>query len=62
MVLKRLVSTGATLLIVAGIAHAVHVGRADDVEPYLWLGSLVSADTGGAHGGAGWQVRPADTG
>lgn len=40
MILERLVSVGAILLIVLSIAHAVHVGRSDDVEPYLWLGSL----------------------
>lgn len=40
MILERLVSAGAILLIVLSIAHAVHVGRSDDVEPYLWLGSL----------------------
>jgi len=40
MILKRFVSAGAILLIILSIAHAVHVGRSDDVEPYLWLGSL----------------------
>ena len=40
MILERLVSAGAILLIVLSIAHAVHVGRSDDVERYLWLGSL----------------------
>ncbi len=38
--MKRAASIGAVLLIGLGILHAVHVGRADDVEPYLWAGSL----------------------
>ncbi|MDH3581093.1 MAG: hypothetical protein OEM91_10775 [Hyphomicrobiales bacterium] len=38
--MKRLVSLGALLLIALGILHAINVGRADDVEPYLWGASL----------------------
>ena len=38
--LRRLVGLGAVLLIVLGVAHAVHVGRSDDVEPYLWAASI----------------------
>ena len=36
----RLVGFGAILLIVLGVLHAFHVGRSDDVEPYLWVGSV----------------------
>ena len=39
--LRTLVLIGAALLILMGIAHAVHVGRADDVEPYLWGASVI---------------------
>ena len=39
--LRTSVIIGSYLLIVMGIAHAVHVGRADDVEPYLWGASLI---------------------
>lgn len=39
MRLKRIVLTGAILLIALGILHAVHVGGSDDVEPYLWIAS-----------------------
>ena len=37
--LEKLVNIGAALLIALGIAHAVHVGRGADVEPYLWAAS-----------------------
>ena len=40
MTMKRTVLLGAILLIVLGIWHAVHVGRSDDVEPYLWIASV----------------------
>ena len=40
MALRNIVFIGGVLLIALGIWHGVHVGRADDVEPYLWLGSL----------------------
>ena len=40
MKLKRLVLLGAFGLIALGVLHAVHVGRSDDVEPYLWVASL----------------------
>jgi hypothetical protein len=40
MTLQRLVFLGAIGLIVLGVLHAVHVGRSDDVEPYLWGASL----------------------
>ncbi len=38
--MKRTVTAGALLLIVLGILHAVHVGRSDDVEYYLFAVSL----------------------
>lgn len=38
--MQRIVTSGAGLLIVLGVLHAVHVGRASDVEPYLWAVSL----------------------
>ena len=34
--LRTLLNVGAVFLILLGIAHAVHVGRSSDVEPYLW--------------------------
>ena len=37
---EKFVNAGAWLLIPLGLAHAVHVGRSADVEPYLWGGSL----------------------
>ncbi len=37
---EKFVNAGAWLLILFGLAHAVHVGRSADVEPYLWIGSL----------------------
>ena len=40
MTLKRVVLIGSILLIVLGLLHAIHVGRSDDVEPYLWAGSI----------------------
>ena len=40
MTLQRTVLVGAILLITLGVSHAVHVGRSDDVEPYLWVASL----------------------
>ena len=40
MTLPRTVLVGAILLIVLGVSHGVHVGRSDDVEPYLWVASL----------------------
>ena len=42
---------GSALLIAMGIAHAIHVGRADDVEPYLWGASLILVSAGPAHVG-----------
>jgi len=39
-VFEKFVNTGAWLLVLFGLAHAVHVGRSADVEPYLWGGSL----------------------
>jgi len=39
-VFEKFVNTGAWLLVLFGLAHAVHVGRSADVEPYLWSGSL----------------------
>ena len=38
--MNKFVGLGASLLIVLGILHAIHVGRSDDVEPYLWAASL----------------------
>ena len=38
--MRKIISVGAVLLIIMGIWHASHVGRADDVEPYLWVASL----------------------
>ena len=38
--MNKVVSLGAALLIILGILHAIHVGRSDDVEPYLWVASL----------------------
>ena len=38
--MNKVVGIGASLLIVLGILHAIHVGRSDDVEPYLWAASL----------------------
>ncbi len=38
--MRKVISVGAVLLIIMGIWHAIHVGRADDVEPYLWVASL----------------------
>ena len=38
--LRRFVFLGAIFLIALGVMHAIHVGRADDVEPYLWAASL----------------------
>ena len=38
--MKRVTVVGSILLIVLGMLHAVHVGRAADVEPYLWGASL----------------------
>ena len=38
--MQKLVGLGAALLIILGLLHAVHVGRSDDVEPYLWAVSL----------------------
>ena len=38
--MAKIVGFGAVLLIVLGFLHAVHVGRSDDVEPYLWAVSL----------------------
>ena len=40
MTLERSVVLGAILLIVLGVLHAVHVGRSEDVEPYLWVASM----------------------
>ena len=40
MTLKNIVLGGAFVLIVLGVWHAVHVGRASDVEPYLWVVSV----------------------
>lgn len=40
MTLKRMVLLGALMLIALGILHALHVGRSDDVEPYIWIASL----------------------
>jgi intracellular septation protein A len=45
--MKTIVSIGAVLLIIMGVWHAVHVGRADDVEPYLWVASLFLLVQGG---------------
>ncbi len=39
MTLNRIVLFGAVLLVALGVLHAVHVGRSDDVEPYLWVAS-----------------------
>ena len=44
--LRTSVMIGSALLIAMGIAHAIHVGRADDVEPYLWGASLILAVQG----------------
>lgn len=38
--MKKVIALGSVLLIVLGVLHGVHVGRADDVEPYLWAASL----------------------
>ena len=38
--IEKFVNVGAWLLIPLVVAHAVHVGRSADVEPYLWVGSL----------------------
>ena len=38
--MERAVSIGAVLLVAVGVLHAIHVARADDVEPYLWVGSI----------------------
>lgn len=38
--MNKVVGVGAALLIALGVLHAVHVGRSDDVEPYLWAVSL----------------------
>ena len=43
--LRKSVMIGSTLLIAMGIAHAIHVGRAD-VEPYLWGASRILAAQG----------------
>ncbi len=40
MALRNLVFVGGVLLIGLGILHAVHVGRADEVDPYLWIASF----------------------
>lgn len=39
-VVEKFICLGAWLLIPLGVLHAVHVSRSDDVEPYLWVGSL----------------------
>lgn len=38
--MKRVITAGGALLILLGILHAIHVGRSEDVEPYLWAASL----------------------
>ena len=38
--MKKAITAGGVLLILFEILHAIHVGRADDVEPYLWAASL----------------------
>tara|TARA_B100000686_G_C16601419_1_gene868858 strand:- start:555 stop:860 length:306 start_codon:yes stop_codon:yes gene_type:complete len=40
LALRNLVFVGGVLLIGLGILHAVHVGRADEIEPYLWIASF----------------------
>ncbi len=40
MALRNLVFVGGVLLIGLGILHAVHVGRAEQAEPYLWIASF----------------------
>lgn len=40
MNLRNAVQCGACLSILLGLGHALHVGRSDDVEPYLWIASL----------------------
>ena len=40
MTLRNIVFVGGVFLIALGLLHGVHVGRADDVEPYLWIVSL----------------------
>lgn len=39
--LRAAVSLGAVFLIILGVAHAVHVARSEDVEPYLWMASII---------------------
>ncbi len=39
--LRAAVSLGAVFLIILGVAHAVYVARAEDVEPYLWMASII---------------------
>ncbi len=39
--LKAAVSLGAVFLIILGVAHAVHVALSEDVEPYLWMASII---------------------
>ena len=38
--MKTVVSVGAIFQIALGALHALHVARASDVEPYLWVASL----------------------
>ena len=46
MSLRQIVSLGAMALIVLGSLHAVHVGKADDVEYYLFFVSMFLAAQG----------------
>lgn len=41
MIVKKLLAAGSVLMILLGVFHAVHVGTSEDVEPYLWIASLL---------------------